>query len=283
MSEGLAANLLHIGGQESLDTMEAKSVEGTMARTAAETTASYAESKLVLSPLSQLGWCTVASTTRFLISPRTDAQAAVRRTLEALEVDPIQTAYCVQRHTSKVALLEGIRRGWHNGFLVIPECDGLVACHAGQAVAVFTADCVPVVMVDPLKRIIAAVHAGWRGTFHEIAKNAVRQIIEAGGRPSDMRVWIGPAIGGCCYEVSPELAAAFREKFGYLNGVQAFVRGRFLDLIRLNVLQLASCGILIDHIEWCGFCTKCRNGMFYSYRVEGDRAGRIVTLVVRTK
>ena len=148
---------------------------------------------------------------------------------------------------------------------VLGTGDALLENTPGAVVAVKTADCVPVLLVDAGHRTVAAVHAGWRGTVAGIVENAVAEMAARfGSRPDELHAAIGPAIGECCYEVGPEVAALFG------------VEGRaHVDLAGTLRRQLESVGIDPRRIYQAGLCTKCRPDQFHSYRRDGAAAGRL--------
>ncbi len=143
--------------------------------------------------------------------------------------------------------------------------DALLENTPGAAVAVKTADCLPILLVDAAKRAVAAVHAGWRGTVAEIARHAVERMHQTfGSAPQEMYAAIGPGIGKCCYEVGPEVACHFGES------------GRAtVDLAAANRLQLVAAGLSPDRIYTANLCTMCLAGEFHSYRRDREAAGRM--------
>jgi len=148
------------------------------------------------------------------------------------------------------------------------EGDALLENTPGRLVAVRTADCIPLLMADPEHRAVAAVHAGWRGTAQRIAEAAmVRMAREFGTRPEALHVAIGPGIGPCCYEVGPEVAAE-------LGAGRERTR---VDLAAINAAQLRAAGV--EHIYTAGLCTRCLGEDFYSFRREGEKAGRMYSAV----
>jgi len=126
-------------------------------------------------------------------------------------------AYTRQIHGSQVLVAESEGR--------LGEADALLTERADLPLAIFTADCLPLLMYDPSGRRLAAVHAGWRGTVQSVARAAVDRLVEAGSAPDGLIVAIGPSIGPCCYEVGEEVASPFRDRFG-----DAIVTDRKLDL-----------------------------------------------------
>jgi polyphenol oxidase len=155
------------------------------------------------------------------------------------------------------------------------ECDVLATDRAGVALAVQTADCVPILLAGP--GAVASAHAGWRGTARNVAAAAVAALRNLGGDPAQARVWLGPTIGACCYEVGGDVAAQFAGEFlrrGCGNGF-------LLDLKAVNVAQLEAAGVPRDSISVHSACTKCGGATFASYRRDGSKAGRMIALVAR--
>lgn len=157
----------------------------------------------------------------------------------------------------------------------LPGTDALITDKENVCLMVLTADCVPVLLLDPRKRVIAAVHAGWRGAAGNIAGKAVRLMRERFGcDPRNILAGIGPSIGACCFEVSGEVAEAFRLPYPAVvtDGGQS---GKYqVDLWEVNRLQLLGEGLENEHIECAGICTMCHSHEFFSYRRDGLAAGR---------
>ena len=155
--------------------------------------------------------------------------------------------------------------------------DGLLATQPGDAVAVATADCVPVLLTDESGSRVAAVHAGWRGTLGGIAGAAVDALCRTGADRRGIEAAIGPCIGACCFEVETEFREKFRKEFGALVD-EIWKDGRpghgTLDLRLLNRRQLEIAGIGTAAIHDCGGCTACGTDGFASWRRDGQRAGR---------
>jgi len=149
------------------------------------------------------------------------------------------------------------------------EVDGLWTRKAGIPSAVITADCVPILLTRRDGQAVAALHAGWRGTFAEISKSLFQeQIIPSGQRPWEWIAAIGPCARECCYEVSPELATDFEKKFGK----SVIHKKRHLDLVRANLLQLQQLGLeeVDTQTAHCTICSRDEAGQFafHSYRRE---------------
>jgi YfiH family protein len=145
---------------------------------------------------------------------------------------------------------------------VLGEGDALLENTPGCAVAVKTADCIPILLVDERRRAVAAVHAGWRGTVARIGPAALDAMRERFGTAAgDVLAAIGPGIGACCYEVGPEVAAEFGRE------------GRVhIDLAGENRLQLERAGVRAVYVA--GLCTRCRDE-FHSFRRDREAAGRM--------
>jgi YfiH family protein len=157
------------------------------------------------------------------------------------------------------------------------EADAVLSATPGLAACVSVADCVPVLLADPVTGAVAAVHAGWRGTIARAAAAGVSALAGAGARAGDLLAVVGPSIGPCCYEVSPDLAARFGVEVG-AETVRDGPRPR-LDLWRANALALRAAGVPGDRIEVVGRCTACERALFFSHRRDGGRTGRQMAFV----
>jgi polyphenol oxidase len=185
--------------------------------------------------------------------------------------------------------------------------DALMTDDPSFVIAVKVADCVPILLADRRLGVVAAVHAGWRGTAAAIAVTAVHALTDAfGSNPSDLVAAIGPSIGPCCYEVGTEVCDHFIEAGarpaevaewfsvapkpaqyeGLGLGTPARAAGMattpgklWLDTWQANGDQLAAAGVLPDQIFVSRLCTACFPHLFHSYRVEGARAGRMVAAI----
>jgi polyphenol oxidase len=193
-----------------------------------------------------------------------------------------------------------------------PRADALATRAPGLLLGVQTADCVPILLADTRLRVVAAIHAGWRGTLTRIAvKTLGRMRMEFGTRPADVVAAIGPAIGRCCYEVGPEVAQAFAMQFPaaadwfdgpfeqlshgeeplWLPWLTMMPPGHVpppprvqLDLRAANRWQLIDAGVPETKIDVSDLCTACRTDLLFSYRREGARTGRMMAAIgVRTK
>jgi YfiH family protein len=157
------------------------------------------------------------------------------------------------------------------------ECDGIITNQPGVMIGVCVADCAPVLLLDPVNRVAAALHAGWKGTAGEIAKKGVAALVSLfGAKPGQLLAAVGPAIGRCCYEVD----APVRDEFAKGGGdwdefADVAGDGRWrLDLSRANVLQLQDAGLAPENIETTDLCVSCNKASFFSYRRDKGETGR---------
>jgi YfiH family protein len=160
-------------------------------------------------------------------------------------------------------------------------CDVIVSNASGVLAGVKTADCVPILIGDPVTRAFAAVHAGWRGTLASaVVVGVERMRDEYGARPADLRVALGASAGPCCYEVGAEVIDAFVEKFGD-NGLFTPTRPghALVDLLKANTDQLTSVGVLKERVHIAPICTMCRTDLFFSYRKEKRMNGKVGRLM----
>lgn len=167
-------------------------------------------------------------------------------------------------------------------------CDAIVSNAAGVLAGVKTADCVPILIGDPVTSAFAAIHAGWRGTLAEVATKALDRMEDVyQTNPRDVRVAIGPAAASCCYEVGPDVIDPFRRKFA---GQDLFRDTRSehacINLLAANREQLISAGVDPDRISSAPLCTMCRTDLFFSYRREKSlhgKVGRLMSVIGRQK
>jgi len=202
---------------------------------------------------------------------------------ESFRIDPSCFVTMQQKHGDRIAVINEYCReiGSNNLGLPaeLPDCDALVTSRPGLAIGVKTADCVPLFLVDRAKRVIAAVHAGWRGTALNIA-GQVLDVFAArfSSRPGDILAAFGPAVGPCCYEVDGAVFHAL-SIYGQEGRTSFFRPGAtkdrwMLDLTMVNRYQLEERGVPPAQIFSGAYCTACRGDVFYSHRRDRGRTGR---------
>jgi len=166
------------------------------------------------------------------------------------------------------------------------DYDAIMTDRANLAICVKTADCVPVFIVDRVKKVIAVVHAGWRGSALGISAKAVRLLQDNyGSSPQDILAAIGPSIGQCCYQVDEAVADNFLQQRDNENFLFAAKKvGKWmLDLAEANRRQIFNCGIPEENIDIFDLCTVCNQDKFFSHRGSGGITGRQINfMMIRT-
>ena len=184
--------------------------------------------------------------------------------------------------------------------------DGLITATPGLLLGIQTADCLPIILVDPRRRAVGVFHAGWRGTVKRIVEKGVGEMRRCfGSRPRDLRAVIGPGIHGCCYAVGSEVREHFESQFAYAAKLFREVEERdpvrekypmlfltacapghsvlpkkiSLDLVEANRQQLLAAGVSANSIEASPLCTNCRTDLLFSYRAEKGKTGRMMGVV----
>lgn len=154
-----------------------------------------------------------------------------------------------------------------------PAGDGIVTAEPGVMLGIFSADCVPILMVDSKRKIAGAFHAGWRGVIADIADTGVRAMVQLGARASGIRAAMGPSIGQCCFEVDAELGERFgHEIAGARNHIMIGRPGKaFIDLRAVVRDQLERAGLAPENIAKVGPCTQCASDRFFSRRAAGGK------------
>ena len=180
------------------------------------------------------------------------------------------------------------------------EADGIVTAEAGLPVFCFTADCVPVLLCDPVHKVVGAIHCGWRSSVADILGNAVAAMRTLGAEPHDIRAAIGPAIGACCFETHGEVPEAIEAWLGKEEAAPYFrpkpeddpnisfdisnltLERKFLvDLRGANACRLRQLGLPEDHIDISEECTFCSHDKYWSHRyTKGLRGGQAACIMI---
>jgi len=231
---------------------------------------------------------------------RKNVQANRTKLLRALRASGMKLLTLRQVHSDVIHILEAAPAG-------APQGDAAITHAPGILLGVQTADCVPILLVDPRRHAVAAVHAGWRGTLVRIAaKTLGRMQMAFGTHPESVVAVLGPAIGRCCYAVGPEVAQAYAGRFAqareWFDGpfVQ-FASGEEpnpfkwlsrtppghdlppprvrLDLVAANRWQLLDAGVPASNIVASELCTSCRTDLLFSHRKESGRTGRLMAVI----
>lgn len=220
--------------------------------------------------LTHAPWSAVPALRHGFLDARECAGATAWEPVVAAAGAPLPVSTPRQVHGTRVAIAtpDGART----------EADAIVVAGQGRLVGVVTADCVPVLVVSPSQRLAAAVHAGWRGAAAGVLEATVARLGELGAPPSTLEAVVGPAIGGCCYQVGPEVRDAFRARTADGTSPAWSERdGRpHVDLRTVARLLLAETGVRT--VAVLGPCTACGHG-YFSYRRDGAAAGRQLSFI----
>ncbi len=232
-----------------------------------------------------------------------DSKAAVERNRAALSREltagkwPLVTPR--QVHSDTIQFVEAAPRSQLIG-------DGLITSTPGLLLAIQTADCLPIILVDSKHHAVGVFHAGWRGTLKRIVGKGVGEMRRRfATRPGDLKAAIGPGIQGCCYQVGQEVRDQFESQFAYAAKLfreveesdpvrekypMLFLTARppghgelpkkiFLDLVEANRQQLLAAGVPAKGIEASPLCTNCRTDLLFSHRAERGKTGRMMAVV----
>jgi len=204
-----------------------------------------------------------------------------RRICGALGIDAENIIFSHQRHHTNLRRVTESDRG--KGLFRLrdyDDIDGLLTNEPSLVLTAFSADCVLLFFLDPVKKAIALSHAGWRGTVANMAGVTVAAMArEFGSDPADILAGISPSIGPCCFEVGPEVADAFRQA-GYGDMIQQRNDQITVDLWAVNRRQLLDAGLRETNIDVAGLCTMCHPELFFSHRLMGDERGSMAALLM---
>ena len=183
-----------------------------------------------------------------------------------------------QTHSNNVKVIDNNKEyGWHTMQDAIEDCDALITNVPNTVLTILTADCVPILLYDKKCNIVAAIHAGWKGTAANIVKETINTMIkEFNINPQNLLAAIAPSIGKCCYEVDFNVAQHF------LEYEDAFTKNKnkyMLDLPHINLQQLLKMGLKIENIEQSNICTSCNVDEYFSYRKESGCSGRFMSII----
>lgn len=207
-----------------------------------------------------------------------------RRYCDALGIDINSLVVTQQVHGSSIAVVDSSQAGCgaHSHEDAIPDMDAMITTSRCVVLAVLTADCVPVLIVDPVGKAIGVAHAGWRGTLSLIAARTILEMRDTfGTKPADCLITLGPAICSCCYTVGKDIISQFHHTFG----PEPCIARNKLDLHRAVEIQLIDAGVEKHNISSMEArhavpaCTACNLAMFYSHRAEGGRTGRMMSVI----
>lgn len=214
---------------------------------------------------------------------REDAVANRRVWADLIGIDASALVAGRQVHGINVQVVDEQHRG-HGAVRIedaVPQTDALITRTPDMPLIIYTADCVPVLVYDPVEHALGLAHAGWRGTVGNIASAVVGTMAaEFGSQPENLIVKLGPSIGPCCYEVGDEVIAAW-----CASGIERFAEAivpkeprAHLDLWRANSLAFEAAGVPVDRIEHSAVCTRCHAERYFSRRAGQGHRGLFATI-----
>jgi len=195
------------------------------------------------------------------------------RGLMAAATLPSPPHQAIQAHKTELLWCQG------EGEMHQQQADILITEQPGASVAVRVADCLPILLAEPESGIVAAVHAGWRGTAAGVVKIAIQAMSAHGAKSQNILAALGPCIGPCCFAIGADTAGALAGSAAGASDFIACTSGRYADLLEINRLQLLEAGLKHSHIELNRACTACEDERFFSFRRDGKRAGRQLAVV----
>jgi polyphenol oxidase len=199
---------------------------------------------------------------------------------QRIGIDPEKVVTCRQVHGDRIHVVESARGE-------ILQADAIVTAEPNIFPAIKTADCLPILILDPVRKLAAAVHAGWRGTVLRITRKTVEFMGNTfRSDPSNLVIGIGPGIGPCCYEVDGAVLKPFRKDFpdperfiSVHNSDPNSKKSHHLDLLKANRSELIAMGVSEQNIHSADLCTACHPALFFSHRRDGAKSGRHIALV----
>jgi YfiH family protein len=201
-----------------------------------------------------------------------------QRFCDILDIDINSLVLAQQIHSDGIVIIDRSQAGCgaHRHEDAIPNADGMITRSRSIALAVLTADCVPMLVIDPVRKATGVAHVGWKGALRMIAAKTILKMRDTfGSVQSDCLVSLGPSIGPCCYEVKADVISQFQHVFGPV----VYITRNRLDLRRAVEMQLVDIGVEESNISSEKLCTACNLDLFYSHRAEGGRTGRIISVI----
>jgi hypothetical protein len=200
---------------------------------------------------------------------------------EALEVDPKSIFLANQVHGDQVLVLEEKPKDNGDQYPYL-DFDAIITHIKGLAIGVLTADCLPIMLYDPVEEVIGIIHSGWRGSCLNIAGSVIQKLKKTYGvKLKNLLVGIGPCIGDCCYEVDLKVVRSLKNTTSRWKDFMKPVRTNkyYMDLVGLNIYQLVKAGVPQENIVRVNACTCCNSKIFFSHRAHRGRTGRQLNFI----
>lgn len=199
----------------------------------------------------------------------TNVNFNLNRIFKATGMNINKKVYLHQQHGSIIHIVE--EDNYKN--LIGVDGDAIITKCLNISIGIFTADCVPIILVDKANKITAVIHAGWKGTEKRIVKDVISHMVsKMGTDPLNIIAAIGPSIGNCCFEVNSDVASKF-------NFIAKRHDKYYVDLWKENIEQLKECSVSAQNISCSNICTSCNLDEFFSYRAEHGKTGRMGTFI----
>lgn len=217
-------------------------------------------------------------------------EKSCQRVVNTLTMEDKKIIRLLQVHGDNIEKIDKIEK-WDNNFKEddIKNVDGVMTNQKDILLTLRYADCIPLYFYDPIKKVIANIHSGWKGTVQKIGKKAVSMLVQQYHcQPKDIICCIGPCIRRCHFEVEEEVKDVFTSTFGYMvNSEKIVQKGRIvdgiqkynIDTVQINCNMLEEAGIVKSNIIDSGICTYCHSTLLHSYRKEGKQAGRNAAMI----
>jgi len=219
----------------------------------------------------------------FDLRNRNQAQKNFLKVINFIGAKKSSIITCRQVHSNKIIKFDPLKPDPHKYREI--EGDALITNQPNVTIAVITADCLPILLIDKKEKAIGAIHAGRKGTMMSIVKAAIENMkIYFNTMPENLIVGIGPGIQKCCYEVDKTIADQFEKKIKHSNQVvipnPKNKLKHTIDLLEANLGQLIEKNVLYKNIFVMDYCTSCRNDLFFSYRADKIKTGRMLGFIM---
>ncbi len=226
--------------------------------------------------LKDIKWLVHGFSTRRLKTSSSDKIDQIKDFAKILIGKDIPIYLGKQVHKDDVKLISNDTSGKPNDVRIFPHTDALVLSKKNAGICVLTADCLPILIADLKNEVVALVHSGWKGTLLDIVSKCVNKMIKLMDTDiENLKVWIAPAIGKCCYEVGEDVLSQYRSRFDFYDEI---VDGNKLDLVKTVEFQLRKLGLRENQITSADICTKCNESLLFSHRANNDQNGRNILL-----
>ena len=195
-----------------------------------------------------------------------------KKICSCLDLDYTKIVKPHQTHTTNVEIVNEVKS--------LENVDGLLTNKSDLILLTTSADCISLLLYDPIKKVIGSIHSGWRGTLAGICKNAINKMIESyNSKPEDIICCICPSIRSCCFEVDEDVKNLFYEQYKSLPEIEEGKQKYKIDTVKINICLLKNLGLKEENIIDSNICTVCHSNEFHSYRADKEESGRNAAIV----